>query len=255
MRQNARAKRSILRQNATNEVKRSVLRQNATNEAKRSVLRQNATNKAKRSVLRQNATNEAKCSVLRQNATNKAKRSILRQNATNEAKRNQEHPFRVGGSTIGSRPKSASLSFRSNIAYNESAKTFSSSNMEKETYNFNELGVLGEGGFGRVYSGTFEDETEAAVKVLKRDDQQGGQEFLAEVKMLSRLHYRNLVRLLGIFAPLDWRARLKISLGVAQGLAYFHEDSSLRVIHRDFKSSNILLEQDFTPKVSDFGLA
>ncbi|GJX81110.1 receptor-like serine/threonine-protein kinase ALE2 [Tanacetum coccineum] len=128
----------------------------------------------------------------------------------------------VGGSTIGSRPKSASLSFRSNIAYNESAKTFSSSNMEKETYNFNELGILGEGGFGRVYSGTFEDETEAAVKEV---------------------------------AALDWRACLKISLGVAQGLAYFHEDSSLRVIHRDFKSSNILLEQDFTPKVSYFGLA
>ncbi|GJQ98180.1 putative reverse transcriptase domain-containing protein [Tanacetum coccineum] len=81
------AKRSVLRQNATNEAKRSVLKQNITNEAKRSVLRQNSTNEAKRSVLRQNATNEAKRSVLRQNATNEAKRSVLRQNATNEVKR------------------------------------------------------------------------------------------------------------------------------------------------------------------------
>lgn len=70
--------------------------------------------------------------------------------------------------------------------------------MEKATDNFNESRVLGEGGFGRVYSGVLEDGTKVAVKVLKRDDQQGGREFLAEVEMLSRLHHRNLVRLLGI---------------------------------------------------------
>ncbi|GJT51514.1 receptor-like serine/threonine-protein kinase ALE2 [Tanacetum coccineum] len=83
--------------------------------------------------------------------------------------------------------------------------------------------------------------------------------------MLGSLHHRNLVRftftlvcLLGIdkeVAPLDWGDRLKIALGAARGLAYLHEDSSPRVIHRDFKSSNILLEHDFTPIVSDFGLA
>ncbi|CAH1425226.1 unnamed protein product [Lactuca virosa] len=188
------------------------------------------------------------------------------------------------GASIGSGPESNSLSFRSSIAYTGSAKTFTSSEMEKATDNFNELGVLGEGGFGRVYSGVLEDGTKVAVKVLKRDDQQGGREFLAEVEMLSRLHHRNLVRLIGICteektrclvyelipngsveshlhgidketSPLDWRARLKIALGAARGLAYLHEDSSPRVIHRDFKSSNILLEDDFTPKVSDFGLA
>ncbi|KAJ0515625.1 putative protein kinase RLK-Pelle-Extensin family [Helianthus annuus] len=190
----------------------------------------------------------------------------------------------VGGSVTGSGAESASLSFRSTIAYNGSAKTFSSSDIEKATDNFSESGVLGEGGFGRVYSGVLEDGTKVAVKVLKRDDQQGGREFLAEVEMLSRLHHRNLVRLIGICteernrclvyelipngsveshlhgidketAPLDWGARLKIALGAARGLAYLHEDSSPRVIHRDFKSSNILLEHDFTPKVSDFGLA
>ncbi|KAG9455619.1 hypothetical protein H6P81_000127 [Aristolochia fimbriata] len=191
-----------------------------------------------------------------------------------------------GGSTVlGSGPSSASLSFGSSIApYTGSAKTFSLMEIERATDNFNDSRILGEGGFGRVYRGILEDGTKVAVKVLKRDDQQGSREFLAEVEMLSRLHHRNLVKLIGICteehsrclvyeliangsveshlhgvdketSPLDWEARMKIALGSARGLAYLHEDSSPRVIHRDFKSSNILLEYDFTPKVSDFGLA
>lgn len=191
----------------------------------------------------------------------------------------------IPASMIGSGPSSASLSYGSSIAaYAGSAKSFSSSDIEKATDNFSETRILGEGGFGRVYSGMLEDGTRVAVKVLKRADQQGGREFLSEIEMLSRLHHRNLVKLIGIcteertrcliyelipngsveshlhgihqeYAPLDWGARLKIALGAARGLAYLHEDSSPRVIHRDFKSSNILLEHDFTPKVSDFGLA
>ncbi|KAL3535613.1 hypothetical protein ACH5RR_004074 [Cinchona calisaya] len=186
-------------------------------------------------------------------------------------------------SMIGSGP--SSLSYGSSIgAYAGSAKSFSSSDIEKATDNFSETRILGEGGFGRVYSGVLEDGTQVAVKILKRADQQGSREFLAEVEMLSRLHHRNLVKLIGICteertrcliyelipngsveshlhgvhkesSPLDWGARIKIALGAARGLAYLHEDSSPRVIHRDFKSSNILLEHDFTPKVSDFGLA
>ncbi|XWS70012.1 hypothetical protein CRYUN_Cryun03dG0012600 [Craigia yunnanensis] len=188
-------------------------------------------------------------------------------------------------SMVGSGLSSTSLSFGSSIvAYTGSAKSFSASDIEKATDNFDASRILGEGGFGRVYSGILEDGTKVAVKVLKRDDQQGGREFLAEVEMLSRLHHRNLVKLIGICteernrclvyelipngsveshlhgfdkesAPLNWDARIKIALGAARGLAYLHEDSSPRVIHRDFKSSNILLEHDFTPKVSDFGLA
>ncbi|CAH9101875.1 unnamed protein product [Cuscuta epithymum] len=188
-------------------------------------------------------------------------------------------------SVIGSRPNSPSLSFSlSFAAYTGSAKTFSLSEIERVTDNFNETRVVGEGGFGRVFGGALQDGTKVAVKVLKRDDHQGGREFLAEVEMLSRLHHRNVVQLIGICleerarclvyelvpngsveshlhgidkesAPLDWNARVKIALGAARGLAYLHEDSSPRVIHRDFKSSNILLEHDFTPKVSDFGLA
>ncbi|XP_020585025.1 receptor-like serine/threonine-protein kinase ALE2 isoform X2 [Phalaenopsis equestris] len=187
--------------------------------------------------------------------------------------------------TTGSRQSSAPASFTSSIAtYAGSAKTFSLVEIEKTTNKFDVSRIIGEGGFGRVYKGTLDDGRRVAVKVLKRDDQQGEREFLAEIEMLGRLHHRNLVKLIGIcteentrclvyelipngsveshlhgvdknIAPLDWNARMKIALGAARGLAYLHEDSSPRVIHRDFKSSNILLEHDYTPKVSDFGLA
>ncbi|PKI43965.1 hypothetical protein CRG98_035641 [Punica granatum] len=182
-------------------------------------------------------------------------------------------------------PASASVSFRSNsMAYMGAAKIFSLSNIENATSSFDASRILGEGGFGVVYSGKLNNSQEVAVKVLKREDQHGTREFLAEVEMLSRLHHRNLVKLIGICtdervrcliyelipngsveshlhgadkekSPLDWGARMKIALGAARGLAYLHEDSNPRVIHRDFKSSNILLEHDFTPKLSDFGLA
>ncbi|CAI9107521.1 OLC1v1006894C1 [Oldenlandia corymbosa var. corymbosa] len=165
-----------------------------------------------------------------------------------------------------------------------SVKTFSRSELERATEKFSSKRVLGEGGFGRVYHGLMEDGTDVAVKLLTRDIQNGDREFISEVEMLSRLHHRNLVKLIGICieervrclvyelvpngsveshlhgvdkskGPLDWDARLKIALGAARGLAYLHEDSNPRVIHRDFKASNVLLEDDFTPKVSDFGLA
>lgn len=165
-----------------------------------------------------------------------------------------------------------------------SVKSFSLLELEKATEKFSLKKVLGEGGFGRVYHGVLQDGTEVAVKLLTRDNQNGDREFIAEIEMLSRLHHRNLVKLIGICieqhtrclvyelipngsveshlhgpdmsrGPLDWDARLKIALGAARGLAYLHEDSNPRVIHRDFKASNVLLEDDFTPKVSDFGLA
>ncbi|KAF9680479.1 hypothetical protein SADUNF_Sadunf06G0125300 [Salix dunnii] len=232
-------------------------------------------------------------------------------------------PIGIAGSLVVSGHSSASLSFGSSIlVYTGFAKTFSTSDIERATNSFDASRILGEGVFGRVYRGILEDGTKVAVKVLKRDDQQGAREFLAEVEMLSRLHHRNLVKLIGIctkersrslvyelvpngsveshlhgstlalseysyldresslrkkvnvlqheyaylyvaYLPgvdkestsLDWDARIKIALGAARGLAYLHEDSSPFVIHRDFKSSNILLEHDFTPKVSDFGLA
>lgn len=109
------------------------------------------------------------------------------------------HVAGITASVIGSGPNSVSLSYNSSIApYTGTAKTYNSSDIEKATDNFDASSILGEGGFGLVYSGVLEDGTKVAVKVLKRDDQQGGREFLAEVEMLSRLHHRNLVRLIGI---------------------------------------------------------
>ncbi|RZB85615.1 Receptor-like serine/threonine-protein kinase ALE2 [Glycine soja] len=180
---------------------------------------------------------------------------------------------------------SRSMSLASALAHSIlSVKTFSFSELEKATTKFSSQRVLGEGGFGRVYCGTLDDGNEVAVKLLTRDGQNGDREFVAEVEMLSRLHHRNLVKLIGICiegprrclvyelfrngsveshlhgddkkrSPLNWEARTKIALGSARGLAYLHEDSTPPVIHRDFKASNVLLEDDFTPKVSDFGLA
>ncbi|KAI5063766.1 hypothetical protein GOP47_0022313 [Adiantum capillus-veneris] len=180
---------------------------------------------------------------------------------------------------------STSISFTSSIAaYVSTARTFTFVELDRATGRFRSDNVIGEGGFGRVYSGVLEDGQKVAVKVLTRDNQHGGKEFIAEVEMLSRLHHRNLVKLIGICteehnrclvyelipngsveshlhgidketSTLDWEARMKIALGAARGLAYLHEDSNPRVIHRDFKASNILLENEFNPKVSDFGLA
>ncbi|KAK8469736.1 hypothetical protein PHAVU_005G159200 [Phaseolus vulgaris] len=184
-----------------------------------------------------------------------------------------------------SMPGSRSMSFSSGtLIHAGSVKIFTLNEIEKATNNFNSSSILGKGGFGLVYKGDLNDGREVAVKILKRDDQHGDHEFFAESEMLSCLHHRNLVKLIGICTekqnrclvyelvpngsveshlhgvdketePLDWNTRMKIALGAARGLAYLHEDCNPCVIHRDFKSSNILLEYDFIPKVSDFGLA
>lgn len=190
----------------------------------------------------------------------------------------------IGSTLSSSLASSTSMSLFAIPTCALSVKTFSLVELENATDKFSSRRILGEGGFGRVYHGILEDGTEVAVKLLTRDNQNGDREFIAEVEMLSRLHHRNLVKLIGICieghrrclvyevvhngsveshlhgvdkvkGPLDWDARLKIALGAARGLAYLHEDSNPRVIHRDFKASNVLLEDDYTPKVSDFGLA
>ncbi|PIN09327.1 Non-specific serine/threonine protein kinase [Handroanthus impetiginosus] len=103
--------------------------------------------------------------------------------------------------TLRSRPSSPSMSFGSSLlAFTGTAKVFTIDDIERATDNFNPSKTLGEGGFGRVYGGILDDGRKVAVKVLKRDDQHGSREFLAEVEMLSRLHHRNLVKLIGICA-------------------------------------------------------
>ncbi|XP_050145495.1 G-type lectin S-receptor-like serine/threonine-protein kinase At4g27290 isoform X1 [Malus sylvestris] len=151
------------------------------------------------------------------------------------------------------------------------------------TSNFSIENKLGEGGFGSVFKGTMEDGQAIAVKRLSKNSRQGLNEFKNEVTHIAKLQHRNLVKLLGCciqedemiliyeFMPnksldffifdqtrrmlLDWPKRFEIINGIARGLLYLHQDSRLRVIHRDLKASNILLGSEFNPKISDFGLA
>ncbi|XP_014523588.2 proline-rich receptor-like protein kinase PERK13 [Vigna radiata var. radiata] len=150
------------------------------------------------------------------------------------------------------------------------------------TNSFSSKNVVGEGGFGCVYKGCLPDGKIVAVKQLRAGSGQGEREFKAEVDIISRVHHRYLVSLVGYcvsgqqriliyqYVPngtlhhhlhgsgmpvLDWVKRLKIAIGAAKGLAYLHEDCSQKIIHRDIKSANILLDDAFEAKVADFGLA
>ncbi|KAH7294924.1 hypothetical protein KP509_27G024900 [Ceratopteris richardii] len=165
------------------------------------------------------------------------------------------------------------------------AQTFTFRDLMAATRNFRDDCLLGEGGFGRVYKGRLENSGQVvAVKQLDRNGLQGNREFLVEVLILSLLHHPNLVNLIGYCAdgdqrllvyeympygsledhlfdlapgqaPLDWNTRIRIAAGAASGLEYLHDKADPPVIYRDFKSSNILLDNGFQPKLSDFGLA
>lgn len=162
------------------------------------------------------------------------------------------------------------------------ARNFSFEELKKYTKNFSDSNDIGSGGYGKVYRGILQTGELIAIKRAQQGSLQGGLEFKTEIELLSRVHHRNVVSLLGFcfdrgeqmliyeFVPngslkdtlsgktgivLDWGRRLKIALGAARGLAYLHELANPPIIHRDIKSTNILLDERLNAKVADFGLS
>ncbi|XP_078160318.1 leucine-rich repeat protein kinase family protein isoform X2 [Carex rostrata] len=162
------------------------------------------------------------------------------------------------------------------------ARWFSFDELKKITSNFSQSNEIGSGGYGKVYRGMLPTGQLIAIKRAQHGSMQGGHEFKTEIELLSRVHHKNLVGLVGFcfeqgeqmlvyeFIPngtlrdslsgksgvhLDWRRRLRIALGSARGLAYLHELADPPIIHRDVKSTNILLDENLSAKVSDFGLS
>ncbi|KAL1821386.1 hypothetical protein ACET3Z_016255 [Daucus carota] len=161
---------------------------------------------------------------------------------------------------------------------------YSLRHIKAATGNFDHANKIGEGGFGPVYKGILPDGKEIAVKQLSSKSKQGNREFINEIGMISALQHPNLVKLYGcciegnqllliyeylennslaraLFGRdeerlnLDWPTRKKILLEIARGLTYLHEESRLKIVHRDIKATNVLLDKDLNAKISDFGLA
>ncbi|CAO2841939.1 unnamed protein product [Amaranthus hypochondriacus] len=167
-------------------------------------------------------------------------------------------------------------------SYGSSQIMFTYDELAMATNGFSKANLLGQGGFGFVHKGILPNGKQIAVKSLRANSGQGVREFEAEVEIISRVHHRHLVSLVGYcihgaqrllvyeFVPnktlefhlhgteksfLDWPTRQKVAVGAAKGLAYLHEDCQPRIIHRDIKAANILLDNSFQAKVADFGLA
>ncbi|GAU51619.1 hypothetical protein TSUD_132320 [Trifolium subterraneum] len=196
----------------------------------------------------------------------------------------QDLYIRIDSSDIGKIEKTTTSEEKEEDKYEDfELPIFDQATILKATNNFSFENKLGEGGFGPVYKGTLLDGQEIAVKRLSRSSGQGIKEFKNEVILCAKLQHRNLVKVVGcciegeekmliyeymsnksldsfLFDPfqnklLDWSTRFNILFGIARGLLYLHEDSRLRIIHRDMKVSNILLDDDMNPKISDFGMA
>ncbi|CAM8894016.1 unnamed protein product [Rhodiola kirilowii] len=168
------------------------------------------------------------------------------------------------------------------LGANATPNTFTYSELRTATEDFSPANKLGEGGFGPVYKGTLNDGRVIAVKQLSAGSHQGKTQFYTEIATISAVQHRNLVKLYGCCVDgirrmlvyeyleknsldqalfggqsleLNWENRFNICIGIARGLTYLHEESQIRIVHRDVKASNILLDAQLNPKISDFGLA
>ncbi|KAK1440143.1 hypothetical protein QVD17_05968 [Tagetes erecta] len=174
--------------------------------------------------------------------------------------------------------------FEDELSDVQNLKLYSYKELRAATDDFSPANKIGEGGFGPVYLGKLRHGKYAAIKVLAAESKQGAREFLTEIKVIYDIGHENLAKLRGCCVEGDhrilvydyvennslaqtllggghssiqfsWRTRTKICIGIAKGLAYLHEEVRPHVVHRDIKASNILLDKDLTPKISDFGLA
>ncbi|KAL5541806.1 hypothetical protein UlMin_009516 [Ulmus minor] len=214
-----------------------------------------------------------------------AKKDSVKEGSAAQANRVTRVNSEKSKSKNGTDPKKESIIPKDGPTAHIAAQTFTFRELAAATKNFRPECLIGEGGFGRVYKGRLESTGQVvAVKQLDRNGLQGNREFLVEVLMLSLLHHPNLVNLIGYCAdgdqrllvyefmplgsledhlhdipqgkePLDWNTRMKIAAGAAKGLEYLHDKANPPVIYRDLKSSNILLDEGYHPKLSDFGLA
>ncbi|XP_057732375.1 uncharacterized protein LOC130947690 isoform X3 [Arachis stenosperma] len=189
----------------------------------------------------------------------------------------------IGGAAMLSRMNYIAKKFKREANAGDEIEIFSFESMVAATNNFSSSNKLGEGGFGPVYMGRLTNQQEIAIKRLSKSSGQGLTEFKNEAKLIAKLQHTNLVKLIGLCIQreermlvyeymsngsldlhlfdaerrniLDWEKRLNIIEGIAQGLLYLHKYSRLKVIHRDLKAGNILLDDEMKPKISDFGMA